>query len=85
MELIFKDTALEDLEYFRTSGNKGIQKKIQELIEDILKHPFTGKGKPEPLKYELSGCYSRRITGEHRIVYLVQKDELHILSLRGHC
>ena len=84
MEIIFKETALEDRDYFKASGNKIIQKRISELIEDIVEHPYFGKGKPEPLKYELSGCWSRRITDEHRIVYKVANDNLYIISLKGH-
>ena len=84
MELVFKDPALEDREYFKASGNKVIQTRIKELIEDTLEHPYFGKGKPEPLKYQLAGCWSRRITEEHRMVYQVVNNQLHIISLRGH-
>ncbi|WP_307725774.1 Txe/YoeB family addiction module toxin [Flavobacterium aquatile] len=68
--------------------NKIIQKRIVLLIEDIKKHPYSGIGKPEALKYELSGKWSRRINSEHRIVYQVINeniiDILEILTLKGH-
>ena len=62
--------------------------KITALIEDILLHPFEGIGKPDPLKYQLSGKWSRRINQEHRIIYKVTNENtieiLDILSLKGH-
>lgn len=70
------------------SGNKIIQKRIVLLIEDIVKHPYYGIGKPQPLKYELSGKWSRRINDEHRIIYQIVEeniiDILEIVSLKGH-
>jgi toxin YoeB len=70
------------------SGNKAIMNKITALIEDIQLHPFEGIGKPEPLKYELLGKWSRRINQEHRIIYKVTEEDtieiLDILSLKGH-
>jgi toxin YoeB len=58
--------------------------KIDRLIEDILEHPFAGIGKPEPLRYEWSGYWSRRITGEHRLVYRVEGDTVFIAQCRFH-
>ena len=88
MEVIYTPQAVEDLNYWKKSGNKAIQKKIQQLIVAIIENPFEGIGKPEPLKYELSGSWSRRINREHRIVYEVYNDNtvviLEIQSLRGH-
>ena len=84
MEIIYQKRALEDLDFWKKSGNKQIQKKITELLEDIVQHPFTGIGKPEPLKYELQGCWSRRITDEHRLVYEIFNENIHILSMKGH-
>ena len=61
-------------------------KKITALLEDISKHPYTGIGKPEPLKYELAGKWSRRINSEHRIIYSVNDDtiQIYVLSMRYH-
>jgi toxin YoeB len=67
----FSQWAIED---------KKIFKKILELIKDIQREPFSGIGKPEPLKYELQGYWSRRITDEHRLVYKIEEDLIIILS-----
>ncbi len=61
MELVITDKAKEDLRYWKKSGNLPIQKKISQILESIQETPFEGHGKPEPLKYELSGTWSRRI------------------------
>lgn len=84
MEIIYSETAQEDIAYWKKSGNKGVQKKIQTLIEDILKHPYEGIGKPHALKHNLSGSWARRISDEHRVVYSVDENLLKISSLRGH-
>ena len=54
------------------------------LIRETLRNPFTGLGKPEPLKHELAGCWSRRIDQEHRLVYQVRPDKIRILACRYH-
>ncbi len=64
--------------------NKSIIKRINQLIKDIQRTPFKGRGKPEPLKGNLSGFWSRRINGEHRIVYVVEKESIIIISCKGH-
>lgn len=64
--------------------DKNIHLKIRELIRDIARDPFKGIGKPEPLKGDLKGFWSRRITQEHRLVYRVETDNIYILSCRGH-
>ena len=86
MEIIFSKRALNDRDYWKKTGNKAVMNRITALLQDIKEHPYTGIGKPEPLKYDLSGKWSRRINGEHRIVYTVkEKDvEIHILSMRYH-
>jgi len=84
MEVEYKKKALEDREYWKQQGNLKIQKRISELIEDICEHPFTGTGKPEPLKYELTGLWSRRITRLHRIIYEVLDNKISIISMKGH-
>jgi toxin YoeB len=69
MEIIFAPEALLHLEYWKRSGNKKIMEKITNLLKEIQHTPFHGTGKPEPLKHEWNGYWSRRITGEHRLVY----------------
>lgn len=80
----FTDKAYSDIDYFKKSGNTVILRKINSLIQNILESPFEGIGKPEPLKYELSGLWSRRINLEHQIIYEVLDETIVILSLRGH-
>jgi len=83
MRLIFSNKAWDDYLYWQ-NNDKQILKKINQLIEGIKRDPFDGIGKPEPLKHELSGFWSRRITGEHRLVYLVDESGLSIASCRYH-
>jgi toxin YoeB len=73
MEVIFSPKAIEDLVYWKKSGNKAVQKKITSLIIAIQQNPFDGIGKPEPLRHNLSGAWSRRIDREHRLVYEVSE------------
>jgi len=81
--LLLDIQAIDDLKWWITQ-DKRVALKIMELLEEIPKEPFTGKGKPEPLKYILSGCWSRRITLEHRLVYQVTNDYVRVLSCRYH-
>lgn len=84
MEIDFDEEALEDLEFWKKSGSSAIQKKIQSLLASIIESPYVGLGKPEFLKYDLAGKWSRRINKEHRIIYTVQRNRIQIHSLRGH-
>ncbi|MCF2491222.1 Txe/YoeB family addiction module toxin [Dyadobacter sp. CY347] len=84
MEIEFTQKAESQLEYWRMSGNVAILKKIKNLVTSILETPFNGIGKPEPLKHELSGYWSRRITDEHRLVYEIQRDKVIIIQCRFH-
>ena len=84
MEVVYWEGAKEDLKHWAKSGDKQIQKKIIQLLNDIILHPETGFGKPEQLKHELAGYWSRRINSEHRILYKFTKDTVYIYSLRGH-
>ncbi len=88
MEIIFSSKATKDLEFWSKSGNKAILKKISELIRAIQENPFEGIGKPEQLKHNLSGVWSRRINQEHRLVYEIVDENtieiLNIISLKGH-
>lgn len=86
MEVKLMPQAEEDLAYWKSTGNKRIMKRITKLLDDILLHPFTGIGKPEPLKGDLQGVWSRRITDEHRLLYSVSNGMIYVyvLSLRFH-
>lgn len=84
MEVVYTDKAEDDLNYWRKTGNTKLQAKISSLINSIEMSPFLGIGKPEALKYELAGKWSRRINREHRIVYEVKSEFVIIHSLKGH-
>ena len=88
MEIIFSYKAKKDIEFWTKAGNKSILKKISELLRAIQENPFQGIGKPEPLKQNLSGVWSRRINQEHRIIYEIIDENtieiLNIISLKGH-
>ena len=85
MEVEFTKNALKDLKYWKKTNNTIIQQRISLLLEDIIKHPYDGIGKPEALKYQLKGFWSRRITKEDRIVYKVENNQLIIVAaLRFH-
>lgn len=83
MNLEFDDNGLEDLRYWVENDRKKALK-ILHLIEEIKKTPFTGTGKPEPLKHRLAKCWSRRIDHEHRLVYTVEDKKIRILACRYH-
>ena len=84
MEVAYTKKAQEHLLYWKNSGNRKIMSKISDLVTAIAVDPFGGIGKPEPLKHELSGCWSRRINGEHRIVYELTDNKILVHSLKGH-
>ncbi|MGB3405190.1 MAG: Txe/YoeB family addiction module toxin [Microcoleaceae cyanobacterium] len=81
--ITFTPNAFNDFNNWAKQDKK-IYRKIITLINDILRQPFTGLGKPEPLKHELKGYWSRRITDEHRLVYKVSENAIIILSCRFH-
>ncbi len=83
MILSWAETAWEDYLYWQTTDKK-LVKRINTLIADILRHPFTGIGEPEPLKHNWSGYWSRRINLEHRIVYKVVENGVIIAQCRYH-
>jgi len=83
MKLIFAGHAWEDYQYWLETDRQ-IFKRINRLINEIIRNPFTGPGKPEPLKHGLSGYWSRRINDEHRIVYRPTEDAILIAQLRYH-
>ncbi|GDX84435.1 toxin YoeB [Methylococcaceae bacterium] len=79
----FRERAWDDYLFWQQT-NKAIHKRINLLIKDIQRNPFEGIGKPEPLKYEFSGFWSRRIDDEHRLVYTFIDDNLIIVQCRYH-
>jgi len=83
MKIVFSDEAWNDYQYW-IANDRRILKRINLLIKEIRRDPFSGLGKPESLKHNLSGYWSRRITEEHRIIYRVSGDELMIAQLRYH-
>jgi toxin YoeB len=84
MEIEYTLQASEDVAFWKKSNNVAVLKRIRKLIDSISQTPFEGIGKPEPLKYGLTGCWSRRINQEHRLVYEVRSDIIIILSLKDH-
>lgn len=83
MNIKFTSNSWQDYIYWQKT-DKAIVKKVNELIKEICRNPFEGIGKPEPLKYDLAGCWSRRISGEHRLIYQVENDEIIIIGCRYH-
>lgn len=83
MNLVFSDDAWEEYLYWQETDPQ-MRKRIHQLIKEIMRDPYRGIGKPEPLKHALQGYWSRRITGEHRIVYRVSGDDVRIAQLRHH-
>jgi len=84
MEVVYQPKALDDLTYWKKSGQKQIQARILSIIQSIQQTPFEGIGKPEPLKHNWKGAWSRRINNEHRIIYEVKGNNIHVYSLKDH-
>ena len=86
MEIVLLPQAQKDRDYWKKSGNKDIMERISALLKDIMEHPYTGIGKPEPLKYDLAGKWSRRINAEHRLIYSVNENiiTVYVFSMRYH-
>ena len=82
--LDFTKRAQEDIAFHKKSGNNSVLIKIAGLLDELTEHPFTGTGKPEPLKYSLSGMWSRRINREHRLVYEVLESAVVVHHAKGH-
>ena len=83
MRIIFAPQAWEDYQHWQRV-DRSLVKRINRLIDDATRDPFDGIGKPEPLKYGLDNAWSRRITDEHRLVYIVRDDDLIVLQARYH-
>jgi len=82
-EAVFQPEFREDLRYWVETDRK-IAMRAFDLIEAVMRDPFTGIGKPEPLKYLSPGVWSRRLTQEHRLVYLIRDDRIDFLQVRYH-
>ncbi|MCM2284113.1 MAG: Txe/YoeB family addiction module toxin [Desulfobacula sp.] len=83
MKLIFSEHAWEDYLYWQNTDKRTLNR-INTLIKDILRNKYEGLGKPEPLKHNLAGYWSRRISHEHRIIYKIENDAVLIAQLRYH-
>jgi len=83
MKPIFSENAWDDYLYWQKTDKKTLER-INQLISDIKRSPYEGIGKPEPLKHALSGYWSRRIDGEHRLVYRSENESAYIAQLRYH-
>jgi toxin YoeB len=83
VRLVFSDEAWEDYLYWQKQDKRMVER-INKLIQEVQREPFSGIGKPEPLKHALAGFWSRRITDEHRMVYRVDGSDLQIAQLRFH-
>lgn len=83
MRLVFTPQGWEDYVYWQ-AADRAIVRRINRLLDDAIRHPTSGIGKPEPLKYGISDACSRRITEEHRLVYMVLQDDLVVLQARYH-
>lgn len=83
MDICFHKNAFEDYIFFQKNDKKTIER-INKLLKDIARSPFAGIGKPESLKHNLSGLWSRRISNEHRLVYTVKDNSIYVLQCRYH-
>ena len=83
MNLTFTPSAWDDYQWFQQQDRR-LLKRINQLIQEILRSPFDGIGKPEPLKGDLSGDWSRRINDEHRVVYSIRNQDVIIVACRFH-
>jgi len=82
-DIVFKQEAWEDYLYWQKQDKKTL-KRINELIKDVKRNGYTGIGKPEPLKHELSGWWSRRIDDNNRLVYRINEDKIEIIQCGSH-
>ena len=80
---IFQPEFLQDLRFW-VKNERGVAVRVLDLVEAVMRDPFQGPGKPEPLKYVLAGCWSRRVTQEHRLVYRVIEETVDFLQARYH-
>jgi toxin YoeB len=83
MRIAFTGPGWDDYQYW-VSTDQAMAKRINKLIDDVQRTPFSGIGKPEALKHQLAGYWSRRITDEHRLIYAVEHDQIVIIAARYH-
>ena len=83
MTIQFTEEAWKDFEWF-LDNDKQLVKRIRTLLKDMIRNPVEGIGKPEKLRFDLSGCWSRRINDAHRLVYKIEKDTIIVISCRYH-
>ncbi|NBB90501.1 MAG: Txe/YoeB family addiction module toxin [Spirochaetes bacterium] len=83
MKIVFTEHSWSDYLYWRKNDRRMLRR-VNELIRDTMRSPFDGVGKPEPLKHQLQGCWSRRINEEHRLIYEISGEQLRIISCRYH-
>lgn len=83
MKFVFVEESWEDYLYWQHTDKKTLTR-INEILKDISRSPFSGIGKPEPLKHKYKGFWSRRITDEHRLIYRIKDDEIQIAKCRFH-
>jgi toxin YoeB len=83
MKYIFVDESWEDYLYWQATDKKMLRR-INDLLKDISRSPFSGIGKPEPLKFKYKGYWSRRINDEHRLIYKISENEIRIVKCRFH-
>ena len=83
MDICFHKNAFEDYIFFQKNDKKTVER-INKLLKDITRSPFAGIGKPESLKHNLSGFWSRRISNEHRLVYTLKDNSIYVLQCRYH-
>ena len=82
-KIVFTEQAWQDYLYWQTQDKKTL-KRINQLLQDISRNGYTGMGKPEPLKHELTGYWSRRIDEVNRLVYRITDDTIEVLQCKGH-
>jgi toxin YoeB len=83
MKLSFSQLAWEDYLYWQTTDRKTLEK-INQLLKETSRNPFAGEGKPEPMKHQFTGCWSRRISHDHRLVYRVEDGMIYVMQCRFH-
>ena len=83
MHLVFTPHGWDDYRYWQAT-DRAMSRRLNRLLDDVMRDPTSGLGKPEPLRHILAGCWSRRIDSEHRLVYLVDGEDIVVLQARFH-